>query len=271
MPGTGAEHLDAFDLSLAAALVLVAGAVSMALRVGLERKLLWSATRTTVQLLLVGSVLQWVFDPSRGRAGAAVLVLVLSLVMIHLAAREAVQRAARTFAGARGLTFVALAASSLLVTCLVTGVVVRHDPWYAPRYFIPLLGMILGNGLTGLSLCLDSLLDAFAGRRERVEADLALGATSWEAAREPVAEAVRRGMIPILNSMAVAGVVSLPGMMTGQILGGSDPMEAVKYQIVVMFMLAAAIALSCMTATLLFVRTLFDERHRLRREKIRKG
>jgi len=150
----------------------------------------------------------------------------------------------------------------------VTGVVIGVQPWYRPQYLIPLLGMILGNGLTGISLCLDSLLELFAERSDLVEMELAHGATAWEAARPHLSEAVRKGMIPIINAMTVVGIVSLPGMMTGQILAGADPLEAVKYQIVVMFMLAAATSGGCMLIALGSFRRLFNSRHQLLRERI---
>jgi len=123
--------------------------------------------------------------------------------------------------------------------------------------------MILGNSLTGLSLCLDQLLETVHERRAEVEMELALGATRWEAARGPLAASVRRGMIPTINAMMVVGIVSLPGMMTGQILAGADPAVAVRYQIVVMFMLTASTALGCIFIALLACRTLFNDRHQL--------
>ncbi len=100
--------------------------------------------------------------------------------------------------------------------------------------------------------------------------ELALGATRWEAARGPIAEAVRRGMIPIINSMMVIGIVSLPGMMTGQILAGADPLEAVKYQIMIMFMLAAATSVGCMVMAILAYRRLFSRKHQLLTERIQR-
>jgi putative ABC transport system permease protein len=130
--------------------------------------------------------------------------------------------------------------------------------------------MVLGNALTGISLSLDQLLASLDDRRDRVEMALSLGATAWEAARDPMREAVRQGMIPIINAMTVAGIVSLPGMMTGQILEGADPLNAVAYQIVVMFMIAGATALGGMLTAMAVFRRLFNERHQLRAEKIEK-
>lgn len=259
----GALPLDWWQLAIAAGLVLVAGLVSLVLRLRLERRLAVASVRTVVQLLLVGYVLEWVFELER----LGVLLLVLAL-MIVAAGRAAVQRASRTFRGAHPGAFVTLAVTGTVTTFTVTGAVIGVDPWWKPQYVLPLLGMILGNGLTGISLALDTLLETLDEGRARIEMELSLGATRWEAVREPLSEAVRRGMIPIINSMTVVGIVSLPGMMTGQILAGADPLPAVKYQIMVMFMIAAATSLGSILIALFVYRRLFNDRHQLRAERI---
>jgi len=260
----GAIPLGFSDLAIAASLVAVAGGVSLTLRLGLERKLLLAATRTVVQLLLVGYVLKWVFGIDNPLA-----ILGLALIMVAAASRAAVARPSREFSGITWRSFLTLTLSGFVTTLVVTGFIIGNGSWTKAQYVIPLLGMILGNGLTGLSLCLDHLLETLAERGREVELELSLGATRWEAARGPLAEAVRRGMIPIINSMMVVGIVSLPGMMTGQILEGADPLGAVKYQVVVMFMIAAATSVSSIMMALLVYRRLFSGRHQLRSDLIR--
>ncbi len=255
--------LEPLDLLVASSLVLVAGVVSLALRLGLGARLLVASIRTVVQLLLVGLVLKWIFE-----LDAPGPMLAVAAVMIGFAGRAAVQRVERSVARAIPMAILTLLLTSLSTTLVVTQLVIGVDPWFDPQYLIPILGMVLGNSLTGVSLCLDKLLDELDERRRLVEADLSLGASAWEAAREPVAGAVRRGMIPIINTMSVVGLVSLPGMMTGQILAGADPLDAVAYQIVVMFMLAAATALGCILIAWLVFRRVFDAKHRLRVERI---
>ena len=255
----GAVVLAWTDVAMAAALVLAAGIVSIALRLHVEKRLALASVRTVVQLFIIGYVLKWVFEIERLWP-----ILLVVAVMTFAASRAAVDRPARTYPGVTWRAFGTLAATGLLTTVFVTAVVVRAQPWYLPQYLIPLLGMVFGNGLTGISLSLDHLLELLAERRAEVEMELAHGATKWEAAQRPISEAVRRGMIPIINSMMVVGLVSLPGMMTGQILAGADPVEAVKYQIVVMFMIAGATSLGCVLTALLAYRRLFDSAHRLR-------
>jgi putative ABC transport system permease protein len=128
------------------------------------------------------------------------------------------------------------------------------------------MGMILGNTLNGVSLGLVSFTEAMVARRDEVETLLALGATRREAAQAPIRHAIRTGMTPIINAMMVVGLVSLPGMMTGQLLSGVDPIEAVKYQIVIMFLIAAATSLSTVLAVLLNFRRLFTRDHQFRHE-----
>jgi UDP-glucose/iron transport system permease protein len=257
--------LSGWDLSIAAGLVLLAGFVSLVLRLGLERRLVIAAIRTVVQLTLLGLILRFVFDPSLHW-----LLAIVVAVMLLMASYEAVRRSESRFRGLTLLALICLTLSAVFTTVIVTGIIIGVRPWYEPHYMIPLLGMILGNGLTGVSLCIDTLLTTLREKRGHIETDLALGATRWEAARGPLRDAVRRGMIPIINNMSVVGIVSIPGMMTGQILAGADPAEAAKYQIVVMFMIAAATSLCCIMMALLIYRRLFNARHQLRAEHILK-
>ncbi len=107
-------------------------------------------------------------------------------------------------------------------------------------------------------------------RRDAIEATLALGGTRWEAAHEHIRDALRVGLIPTINSMMVMGVVSLPGMMTGQILAGAEPVDAVRYQIVIVFMIASAASLGAFGVVFFAYRALFDQQHRLRLDRVRK-
>jgi putative ABC transport system permease protein len=128
--------------------------------------------------------------------------------------------------------------------------------------------MLLGNGLTGISLSLDRLLDDLEDHRTTIEARLALGATLWEAILPEMRDGIKNGLIPIINSMMVVGLVSLPGMMTGQILAGADPINAVSYQILIMFMIASATALGTILLCMLAFRALAHPEHRIRWERI---
>ncbi len=243
---SGLIQLGPLQLGIATLLIVAAGIVSMVLQLGVGKRLAVAAIRTVVQLGLLGLILERVFAVSNPW-----LVVGLLLLMTAFAAREAVSRASRRYRGILADAWLTMAATCFLVGGIVTQVVVGVEPWYDPQYVIPLLGMILGNSLTGISLCLDRFMDHLEVRSAEVELRIAYGATRREALAAPLNDAVRTGMIPIINSMAAAGIVSLPGMMTGQILAGSPPMQAVAYQIVVMFMIAAAVALGAMLVVML--------------------
>jgi putative ABC transport system permease protein len=263
-PEVGPIPLSNWDLVAAASLVAINGLLSLWLGLDLGRKLLVASLRTVVQLIALGFVLGWVFGVASGP-----LVLAVCLAMVVVASWAALGRSSRSFPGARPASFVALFVGVGTTVVVATAGIVGADPWWEPRYLITLLGMALGNSLTGVTLGLDRCLAQLDEGSGRVEALLALGATRWEAARPVAAEAIRTGMIPILNTMTVVGIVTIPGMMTGQILGGSSPVDAARYQILVMFLLAAATALATTITVLLAIRSLFDGAHRLRKERIR--
>lgn len=256
--------LSLSQVALAAALILVNAAISMALSLGMERRLLVAATRTVVQLALIGFVLDWVFA-----VRSPWIVVALMAVMALVAGVAAVRRTDHRYRGIWLNSVGSIFASSWLVTGVALVAIVRVRPWYDPQYAIPLLGMVLGNTLNGISLGLDRLTEELSARRDRVDALLALGATRWEAAREPVRHSVRTGMIPIINSMMIVGIVSIPGMMTGQLLAGVDPLNAVEYQIVIMFLIASATALGTVGVVLLGYRRLFSPAHQFLYQEIR--
>ncbi len=257
--------LTAPDLAIAAVLVVLDGVLSVVLGLGLHRQLAVAATRMVLQLLLIGMVLRFVF----ALASPAVTLLVV-LAMVGVAAREVAvrpeQRLVRFGNYAVGASAVALATFLTSVLALTTAL--RPQPWYDARYAIPLAGIVLGNVLNAASLALDALLGGVVRERAAIEAQLALGATIAAAMRRLVRDAVRRALLPIVNQMSAAGVVTLPGIMTGQILAGVDPMEAVKYQILLMFLLSGGSGLAAVATVLLAARRLTDTRQRLRLDRL---
>jgi putative ABC transport system permease protein len=154
--------------------------------------------------------------------------------------------------------------SSFSITLFALWVIIGSEPWYSPQYAIPLLGMLLGNTMNGVSLSLDRLTHGAWQQRDIIEQRLMLGATRNEAFLDIRKQSIRAGMIHIINAMTTAGLVNLPGMMTGQIIAGSPPVEAVKYQILIMFLIASGTGFGIITAVTLATHRLFDERHRLR-------
>ena len=244
-------ELTPFDLGIATALIVIASAVSMLMRLGVTKSLIIAASRCILQLGAIGIVLRQIFHVQ-----SPFFVISWLLLMLLFAAREATRRCSQKYQGIMQDSLLTMTASSVIAGGLVTQIIVRVEPWYDPQYVIPIFGMIFGNSLNGISLALDRLLDYAKTRSNEIELMLAFGATQEEAIRDGARAAVRAGMIPIINSMTVAGIVSLPGMMTGQIIAGAPPIQAVSYQIVIMFMIAASNALGSMTITTLAGRRL---------------
>ncbi|MBB5321421.1 ABC transporter permease [Marinobacter oulmenensis] len=254
-----------WKLGLAAFLVLALAGLSLYGRLGLARNLLIAAARTVIQLALIGLVLEALF------ASAHVYwVAVMALVMLLVAGREVMARQQRRLRGvwAFGIGTGAMFLSSFAVTILALTVIIGPSPWYAPQYAIPLLGMMLGNTMTGVALSLDRLNESVWSQRALIENRLMLGET-WASAMEGIRrDAMRSGMMPSINAMAAAGIVSLPGMMTGQILAGSPPAVAVKYQILVMLLISVGTGFGAVMAVSWGSRRLFDERQRLRLDRL---
>jgi len=253
------------QLALATVLILVNLPISIALRLGLTASLALATLRVVVQLLLIGFVLEWLFTQDN-----PLLILTISLIMTAVAGISAVNRTKHRFVGIYWNSLLSVLVSAALVTGLAMGGIVQVEPWYDPQYLIPLLGMVLGNTLTGISLGLDHFMERLTSQRHQIETLLTLGATRWEAAHEQVRNALRVGMIPTINSMMVMGLVSLPGMMTGQILAGANPIDAVRYQIVIVFMIASGAALGTFGVVFLAFRTLLSANHQLRLDYLRR-
>ena len=262
----GVISLGATDLTIAAGLVLALAGLSLWSSLGLTRSILVAATRTTIQLLLVGFVLTTLFQ-SEG----LLWLVAIATVMLLAAGREVRARQARPLAGAMGFSVGALSMfiSSFSITIFALVAVIGATPWHQPQYAIPLLGMLLGNTMNGVALGTGRFTEVAYREKRMLEGRLLLGQSREEATLDLRRESVRTGMLPILNSMAAAGLVSLPGMMTGQILAGSPPVEAVKYQIMIMFLVAAGTGFGVFVSVALTARCLFDERHRLRLDRLK--
>ena len=252
-------QLENWQVASAAGLIIVNGLISTLFQLGLAKTLVWASIRTVAQLTLVGFVLSWVFE-----LDSWYLVLTLLVMMTLTAGFSAKQRVRRSYPGIWLTTIISMWASSWLVTGFALFVVLRGiEKWYQPQYAIPLAGMVLGNTLNGISIGLNSFLESIVTQRGQIEMRLALGANRFEAALPCLRNSIRSGMIPIINSMMVVGIVSLPGMMTGQILSGAAPLDAVKYQIVVMFLIASATALGTVAVVALSFFRVFSKDHRL--------
>lgn len=261
---TGYVPLSYSDLVVAAALVALNGAISFAYKLKLEKSLAIACVRMIVQLTAIALVLKFIFTQS-----SPLWTVLFAIMMAVGAGAEIIMRQERPFRSwAAKLLGSSPAFLAGLMTTFLALAVIQPSPWYAPRFLLPILGMLAGNALSGVSLVLDAMTAGAARERATIEARLALGATRYEAFEHLLRRALKTGLMPILNSMAAAGIVSLPGMMTGQILAGIDPVEAAKYQILIMFLIAGSTAIAVFCGGLAAVHLITDERHRLRLERL---
>ncbi len=258
--------LSAWDLAIASSLVFSLALLSVILKLKIEKNVLIAGARMTLQLMLVGLVLKVIFEHV-----SVFWLTLMALIMLIAAGREVTRRQKRRFTGlwGFGLGTSSMFISAFTITILALLFVIQNKPWYQPQYAIPLLGMMLGNTMNGISLGFDKLTSTAWQQRTIIEGRLMLGQDWSRAIGDIRRECIRGGLIPIINTMSIAGLVSLPGMMTGQILAGNPPIEAVKYQILIMFMIAGGTGLGTVCAVWFGSRRLFDARQRLRLDRLK--
>lgn len=207
--------------------------ISSFARLGLARHLAIATVRTVVQLLGVGYVLYFVFAGKNSWGVLAFLVVMLTIATV-VAHNQIAKNIPQTLPIVGGAMFV-----SIVLTLGYTTLLVIHPPtWYDPQYLIPLAAIILGNAMNGAALAGERLASTIKASQLEIETHLCLGATPQQAIAQYRKDAIRAALIPTLNTMMVVGVVTLPGILTGQLLGSVDPLNASAYQIVIMFMIA---------------------------------
>lgn len=243
-----------FSLLLALSFVLVAVMVSVKEDLGLERDLLIGTVRAFVQLMIIGYVLKIIFDLEKWP-----YIVLMLIFMVLVAARNAEKRG-KGIRNVLPILLLAIGAGELVTMGMMLGL--RIIP-FEPQYVIPISGMIIGNSMVASSLTLNRIKAEIESRREEILVLLGLGATARQASGSSLQAALKSAMIPTIDSLKTVGLVQLPGMMTGLIIGGVSPVEAVKYQVVVMFMITSAVSLTSMMVAFFAYRKFFTERHQL--------
>lgn len=242
------------ELLMAVALMAVDLIVSWRLRLGLEKSIAVSTVRAFVQLLALGLVLGYLF-----RYQTVWWVALAVAVMSVAATQIACDRTRKTVRGVAPRVFVSIFVPAVSVALIVVDGIIGAQPWWSAQQFVPILGMVLGNALSSVSVAVERLFADMDSRSQEMYALVALGATPREAAFPSIKAAVSAGMAPTLATMCAAGLVQIPGMMSGQILAGADPMVAAKYQVVVLLMISAAGTASIVCACYLCYRRRFTD------------
>jgi putative ABC transport system permease protein len=242
---------------VAASLVLVAIAVAVSVwrRTELENDLAIAAVRSMLQLIAIGYVIQAIFDED-----SLVLVGALLAVMVTFGSFTARARA-RSVPGALLPIAIALTLAAVATLGLVLALGIFE---VEPRYLVPVGGMVIGNSMTAAAVALNRLGDEMRDRAREIEATLALGATSTQAAAPSLRRSLRSGTITLVDSTKTTGLIFFPGAMTGMLLAGADPTDAVRLQLILLWTLLGAVALSALVATSLAYRNFFTPAHQLR-------
>ncbi len=250
----GMNNISITSLLISSSLVLVALFFSYWQKLKLEKETIISVIRAVVQLVIVGYILEYIFGFKN-----PVFTTLLILFMIFNASYNAAKRGK---AIKRGLIISFL---SIIVGTLVTLsiLLLSKTIQYEPYQIIPVSGMIISNAMVALGLCYKQIVSDFKNKREEVETKLSLGADILPSSIEIIRDSIKTGMLPTIDSAKTLGIVSLPGMMTGLILAGSSPMEAIKYQIMVTFMLLSTTSISSFIACYLSYRSFFNSRKQL--------
>ncbi len=224
-----------------------------------EKEIILSTVRMTLQLILTGYILVYLFENPHPIYILLAIAVMQAFAIFNIFKRVKVKLSAK-IKKIIALAMVTGTLSSLLYFILV---VIKLSPWYEPRYFIPIAGMLIGNSMTGISLGVSRLAEGMKTQKNMVETALMLGATPKAAARQISDTAFDSAILPTINSMVGMGIVFLPGMMTGQILSGVSPVTAIEYQIAIMLGVLGSVTLTVVIFTELGYRTFFNRQQQM--------
>lgn len=255
----GVIDLQLWQMIAAYAFVLILMMIVRLKGIPREKELLISSVRMTLQLVLTGYILVYLFSSPSPYYTVLTLIAMEAFSVFNIFKRTKVKLSTKL------KKVIALSMITGTVSCLFyfLFVVVQISPWYDPRYFIPIAGMLIGNSMTGISLGVSRLIDGMQTQKNLIEGALMLGATPKMAAKHIVNHVFDASILPTINSMVGMGIVFLPGMMTGQILSGTSPVTAIEYQIAIMLGILGSVALSVFMFVQLGYKTFFNEQSQL--------
>src|SRR5690554_541626 len=255
----GAVNLNIWQLVAAYVFVIILILIVRMRGIAREKQILLSTVRMTVQLVLVGYLLVYLFDNINPFFTIGV-VIIMEVFAVYNIFKRAKYRLSKRLKRAVAISMTIGTLNCLFYFLLV---VLRVNPWYNPRYFIPIAGMIIGNSMTGVSVGVNQLVDGMQTKKHLVESALMLGASPKIAAKDIVNSAFDSAILPTINSMLGMGIIFLPGMMTGQILSGTSPLTAIEYQIAIMLSILGSVALTVVIFVQLGYKSFFNSEDQL--------
>ncbi|KAI8385046.1 uncharacterized protein BYT42DRAFT_564494 [Radiomyces spectabilis] len=259
-------NLHWWNVGVAASFILINGLMSVTLGLKLEKSLFVSSVRCLVQLTIMGLILEDVF-----KANNPYLVMFMTFVMVFLSTNEVVyHKSEMSYGGMYPSVLLSTGFSTFFVGILGTKYALSEEPFWIPEFFIPTVGLLLGVSTSGIAVGLSTCLSEVGTHSDEIELYLAFGASRWEAAQSVAIEAIRLAMLPSINQMSVIGLITIPGAMTGQILGGAPILNAVRYQQIITFLISATTGLAVLLSVIACLNRLIDDHHRLRPERVSK-
>ena len=250
----GSNSINLTSLLIVSSLVIITLVFSYSQKLKLEKEIIFSAIRAVVQLVAVGYVLEYIFGFK-----SPIFTTLLLLFMTFNAAYNAAKRGKAIKHGIM-ISFLSIVSGTLVtLTILILSKIIAYEPFQ----IIPISGMIISNSMVALGLCYKQISSDFKNKREEIETKLSLGADILPSSIGIIRDSIKTGMLPTIDSAKTLGIVSLPGMMTGLILAGVSPVEAIKYQIMVTFMLLSTTSISSFIACYLSYRSFFNSRKQL--------
>ncbi|KAG1821979.1 uncharacterized protein BJ212DRAFT_933489 [Suillus subaureus] len=280
---TDTTHLDWGNVGLGFSFILFNGLISTSLQLGVGSSLLSAAIRCVVQLGLVALVLQKVFETNNPWAVGSIACLLNLLGTIEAVVNKSKKRYNHMFSS----VLFGMLCSTIPVSIIGIRFAMAVDPFWKPEQYIPIVGMLCGGTISGIVVSVSYVLREIYDNRDKVEMYLAFGASRFEACRPVAREALRLALTPTINQMrfvpskiqaisnsvftldnSVIGIIAIPGMMTGAILGGSSVQQAARLQMVIMFMISASTALASIITTITTLAVVVDSEDRLRPDRV---
>ncbi|KIJ08160.1 hypothetical protein PAXINDRAFT_173083 [Paxillus involutus ATCC 200175] len=257
-------HLSRANVGLGFSFILLNAFLSTSLNLGIGGSLVTSALRCIVQLAIVGLVLQRVFETNNPWAVAGIACLLNLLGTIEAVANKSKKRFHNMFLS----VLFSMLGSTIPVSIIGARYAMAVDPFWKPEQYSPIVGMLCGNTISGVVVAVAYVLKEMYDNKDKVEMYLAFGASRFEACLPIAREALRLALTPTINQMSVIGIIAIPGMMTGAILGGSSVEQAARLQMVIMFMISASTALASIATTVTTLATVVDNEHRVRPDRV---
>ncbi|KAI0695372.1 UPF0014-domain-containing protein [Cytidiella melzeri] len=263
--GTGtSKDLTWENVGLAFSFIVLDAVFSRIFGLGVGSSLITAAVRCVLQLTLVALILQKVFETNNPWAVAGIAFLLNLMGTTETVVNKAKRRYDHMFPS----VLLGMLGSTIPVSIIGIRFAMSVDPFWKPEQYIPVVGMLCGSTISGIVVAVSYVLKEIFENKDKVEMYLAFGASRFEACKPIATDALRLALTPNINQMSVLGIIAIPGMMTGAILGGSSVQQAARLQMVIMFMISSCTALSSIVTTIFALSVVVDNEHRVRTDRI---